>query len=230
MINRILACILIIAGTPLVSMHALATSYPHKKFDRSQSQANVIENSGDIEPCNLLIKSTFIIARKTIIPLVPPGKPQRALISDKDGGFQRSLVGRCSFDSIPRASIGSSHETESLDLDKVADHYVLFASPTSGHAPLTVTFTATGLQSSVSFKINYGDGSVSDSLHAVNVCTAPVGGNLAGCPMIVVSHTYNLAGKYRAMLANVPSCLPSSPGGSTSCKPAVLATVSIMIR
>ena len=183
-----LACILVVAITMPVPIQAFATRYL-QRFSILKLHADLVENSSDVWPYNSCVKSVFVIAPKTTLPLGTPGKLQRALIGGKDGGIQSSLVGLCSFAAIPRAPVVSPAQTEPPRFDKVARHYVLFASPTSGHAPLTVTFTATGLQSSISFIIDYGDGSTSNSLHPVNICTAPVGGNFAGCPTIVISHT-----------------------------------------
>ncbi len=229
MVHRILACILIIGVFPPFEIHAFAVDYQKEIFDGSPPPTSVIANSSGVSPRNSSIKAGFVIAPTSMCPLVAHGKPHPALVGDKRGIIRAHLVRPRSFGAFLGLPVAVPSQTRSRLCNRVGKHYVLFASPISGHAPLTVTFTATGLPSAEAFTIGYGDGSASDSLDPVNVCMAPAGGNSVGCPTIMATHTYELAGKYRATLATAGKCLPTSPGRVISCKPAILAVVRIMI-
>ena len=76
------------------------------------------------------------------------------------------------------------------------------ASPTSGVAPLTVSFSATGSAETVRY-VDFGDGTMSSLQYQ---CVGGGYGN-AGCSLIASPHTYASAGTYIAKLQKpAPSC------------------------
>jgi hypothetical protein len=231
MIFRILACSLMVAMITPSATHAFSTTHQDERLGTPQTQLKATENlEAGSEYQILSIESLCAIDLNTKCTSMTERKTQRDPIPSQVADIQHPLFGSCFSDRTPNVLVGSPEQAGSARCEKRNGDYVLFPSPISGHAPLTVTFTANGLQSSQSYRIDYGDGSASEPLHAVNVCMAPVGANPAGCPTIIVSHTYNATGTHRAVLTTVPKCLPTSPGRAPSCKRLVLAEARINVR
>ncbi|MES2225728.1 MAG: peptidoglycan-binding protein [Patescibacteria group bacterium] len=86
----------------------------------------------------------------------------------------------------------------------------LSATPTSGSAPLSVDFSGSGLTGGNQYVIEYGDGSNSGALDAVNVCMGTLN-NPAGCPRVHSTHTYTSSGTYTATLERYIGCMWSEP-------------------
>lgn len=84
------------------------------------------------------------------------------------------------------------------------------ATPTSGTAPLAVSFHASGLSYGTAYVIDYGDGQNSGPLNTVEPPCAIA--NSAQCsPIITNSHAYSTSGTYTAILTPYVSCLYSNP-------------------
>jgi hypothetical protein len=92
------------------------------------------------------------------------------------------------------------------------------ASPSSGRAPLTVSFSAHGLTPAGTFEISYGDGSNSGLIRAPP-CMTP-----GGCT-INSSHTYATPGAYSATLYRVNT---ANACRQTPCQQQ-LSTVEVMV-
>jgi hypothetical protein len=73
----------------------------------------------------------------------------------------------------------------------------LTAAPTSGHAPLPVTFRVIGLSLPMTYTINFGDGTVGP-LNQGNCFGTQSGFRCSG----IASHTYSASGSYTATLSN----------------------------
>jgi hypothetical protein len=86
----------------------------------------------------------------------------------------------------------------------------LSATPISGYAPLSVSFSGTGLKGGSQYIIDYGDGANSGPLSAINVCMGTIN-NSAGCPKVGSSHTYSSNGTYTATLQDYIGCMWSNP-------------------
>ena len=78
------------------------------------------------------------------------------------------------------------------------------ATPTSGAAPLAVTFTTNGLDPTGQYIIEYGDGSNSGQI------TVPACMNVYSCS-VSTNHTYTAAGIHTAILSPYFACLYSTP-------------------
>ncbi len=92
----------------------------------------------------------------------------------------------------------------------------LTASPTSGQAPLAVTFTATWLDVTKTYNITYGDGNVSAPLSpqcALNNTTS----QQTGC-FVQITHTYASAGSYTATVAGYTAHVTVTAAAATSSK------------
>jgi PKD repeat protein len=87
--------------------------------------------------------------------------------------------------------------------------YPLSATPTSGQAPLAVTFTASGMTDQYFYHVDFGDGQTSNGLGGVST---------------TATHTYSSAGTYTAQLEEAPNacfgvtaeCLQVQPTNWTS--------------
>ena len=96
------------------------------------------------------------------------------------------------------------------------------ATPTSGNAPLSVTFSAIGTTGS-EYVIEYGDGAHSEGLFPL-ACQ-----NIYGCPMSA-THTYTTAGTYTAILSPYIPCLYSNSSPLCMVPMQGLGTVTITAR
>ncbi len=107
------------------------------------------------------------------------------------------------------------------------------ASPTSGQAPLGVSFTASNVSKDSTYYINYGDGT--DGQMTLN--PSPLGAcyyGSAGCTITYsasASHTYSQAGTYTAQLTEQPSysCPPGAYCTQMMPAPQVVGTVTITV-
>ncbi len=81
----------------------------------------------------------------------------------------------------------------------------LSAFPTSGVAPLSVSFTGTGLSGNTQYIMDFGDGSNSGS-----ITSAPCGGG-PGCSSVSATHTYQTNGVFTATLQTYNTCSTSNP-------------------
>jgi peptidoglycan hydrolase-like protein with peptidoglycan-binding domain len=100
------------------------------------------------------------------------------------------------------------------------------ATPTSGSAPLSVDFAATGLKGGGQYIIDYGDGANSGAISAINVCMGTTS-NPAGCPRARATHVYNATGTYIATLQPYIGCMWSNPRCMIATVP--LGTVTITV-
>jgi PKD repeat protein len=94
------------------------------------------------------------------------------------------------------------------------------ASPSSGTAPLSVTFSYTGTSAALYASIGFGDNSF-------GTMTAPFGEpDCSGRCLVTATHTYTSAGTYTAKLATNPAC----PDNLNSCPVSqVLGTATITV-
>ncbi len=102
----------------------------------------------------------------------------------------------------------------------------LIATPTSGTAPLSVSFSGTGLTGGNQYIVDYGDGSNSGPLSAVNICMVTLT-NPAGCPRVRAEHVYSTSGTYIATLENYIGCMWSNPRCMIATVPLGNATVVV---
>lgn len=102
----------------------------------------------------------------------------------------------------------------------------LSANPSSGAAPLAVSFTGTGLADGARYLIEFGDGATSTPLSAVDVCMHLADGS-GGCPKVGASHTYTSVGTYTATLESYVSCMWSNPRCMIATVPLATTTVSV---
>ncbi|MBA3733364.1 peptidoglycan-binding protein [Patescibacteria group bacterium] len=102
------------------------------------------------------------------------------------------------------------------------------ATPTTGAAPLAVTFSANNLTGGNQYIVEYGDGTNSGPLTAVNVCMSIVG-NQTGCPRISADHTYKSEGTYTATVSNYYACLYGDGVRCMMAQPAPLGSVVINV-
>jgi hypothetical protein len=102
----------------------------------------------------------------------------------------------------------------------------LSATPASGSSPLSVSFSGTGLKGGSQYIIDYGDGSNSGPLDAINVCMGTVN-NPAGCPKVGASHTYSSTGTYTATLQGYIGCMWSNPRCMIATIPLGTATIVV---
>ena len=102
----------------------------------------------------------------------------------------------------------------------------LTATPSSGASPLNVSFVGTGVKGGQQYIIDYGDGSHSDALAALDVCMHLADGS-GGCPKAQASHTYATAGTYTATLQPYIACMWTNPRCMIATVP--LATTVVIV-
>jgi hypothetical protein len=100
------------------------------------------------------------------------------------------------------------------------------ADPTSGKAPLDVSFMGTGVTGGSQYIIDFGDGAHSEPLAAIDVCMHLSDGS-GGCPKVQTNHTYATNGTYTATLQPYISCMWSNPRCMIATMP--LGTVTITV-
>jgi PKD repeat protein len=111
-------------------------------------------------------------------------------------------------------SSGGTLSTATVTVSAATSQNVSFVpSPTSGTAPLSVTFTATGSQIGSGDSVTFGDGSSSGYQ------------NVTG-DSFQTSHIYQSAGTYTATLYGP---LPYCPAGTSNCTRSALGTATITI-
>jgi uncharacterized membrane protein len=76
------------------------------------------------------------------------------------------------------------------------------ATPTTGRAPLRVTFSASGLAPPMNYTVNFGDGTKGALTQGSCFGPSPIGGQGSGACSGSASHTYTSAGTYTATLVN----------------------------
>jgi PKD repeat protein len=119
---------------------------------------------------------------------------------------------------ITRAKIGCGSEVQ----QKAA----ISATPTSGHAPLAVSFVGSKVTGGSQYILDYGDGANSGPLAALDVCMHLSDGS-GGCPKVSSDHTYTAAGTYTATLEPYIACMWSNPRCMIATMP--LATTKIVV-
>jgi hypothetical protein len=102
----------------------------------------------------------------------------------------------------------------------------LSATPASGTSPLLVSFSGTGLKGGNQYIIDYGDGSNSGPLNAVNVCMGTLT-NPTGCPKVGANHIYASTGTYTAALQGYIGCMWSNPRCMIATIPLGTATITV---
>ena len=90
----------------------------------------------------------------------------------------------------------------------------LASSPTSGPAPLTVTFSASSLTASSTYIIDYGDGANSGPVSTAD-------------GTFTANHTYDALGTYHAVLQPYYACMWSNPRCMMAAVPLATATVVV---
>lgn len=100
------------------------------------------------------------------------------------------------------------------------------AAPTSGPAPLGVSFAGNGVSGGSQYIIDYGDGANSGPLAAIDVCMHLVDGS-GGCPRVKASHTYAAPGTYQAMLQKYIACMWSNPRCLIATVPIGIVTITV---
>ena len=108
---------------------------------------------------------------------------------------------------------------------------VFTAVPTSGTAPLSVSFSASSLQSSNQVIIEYGDGANSGPLQTVCLSSNgdPANPNKTSCSLPTANaHTYAHSGTYVASLNTYVACLYSNPRCMLA-QPAPFATTVVTV-
>ncbi len=114
------------------------------------------------------------------------------------------LPGTGFFGPMTRGSVAKFH------CQIVAKSASLNATPSSGAAPLLVSFVGGGLTGGSQYVIEFGDGQNSGPLSAIDVCMHLADGS-GGCPRVATSHTYSANGSYTATLEPYIACLWSNP-------------------
>jgi uncharacterized membrane protein len=76
------------------------------------------------------------------------------------------------------------------------------AAPTTGQAPLRVTFSANGLTLPMNYTVNFGDGTKGALTQGSCINPSPIGGQGSGGCSGSASHNYTTAGTYTATLVN----------------------------
>ena len=121
---------------------------------------------------------------------------------------------------------GGSHVPPPSPTPTPSGDTALTADPSSGPAPLAVSFTGTGVKGGTQYIIDYGDGQNSGPLAALDVCMHLSDGS-GGCPKAQASHTYAAAGMYTATLQSYISCMWSNPRCMIATMPLASATITI---
>ena len=106
----------------------------------------------------------------------------------------------------------------------------LTATPTSGTAPLAVSFSGSGVTGGSQYVIEYGDSANSGSVTAVNLCTMtniPGGG---GCPQVSSTHTYTSPGTYTATLSPYVACLYTNSITRCMAPAVILGSVTVTVQ
>lgn len=124
-------------------------------------------------------------------------------------GVDSSTVARVA-DVLTSSSATSTQPVQPIGPAGASSTVSFVAKPLSGAAPLTVSFSASGLHAGPQYIIDYGDGTTSGPLAAVDVCMHLADGS-GGCPRVGATHTYTTAGTYNAVIEGYVACMWSNP-------------------